>query len=218
MTPSPDAARPTEDDPWLDHEFWTTYYSREKRRAILHHIRQDSLSASTPSGDVEQSVRALLTKWKCGDSPVNGKDAVEINHQWRELRPLLIMSDVAAHEAGRNAQQPIDDADVKLVLSILIANRAGGTCLTEADIAIEAFRRLTSRLPQQWRDIKTDPPPKDGTLVIFWNGKMHLARADDYHFDALYLSGTTHWLPAPPKVGEENQEDQQKQVTQEMKS
>jgi hypothetical protein len=39
--------------------------------------------------------------------------------------------------------------------------------------------------------------PRDGTLVVFYNKRLHLSRADDYWNKAPYLDGTTHWMPLP---------------------
>jgi len=58
--------------------------------------------------------------------------------------------------------------------------------------------------PVGWRDIESDPPPRDGTVILMWSHyekKVLMGRADDWFASPYWLEAVTHWqnLPEPPQ-------------------
>ena len=62
--------------------------------------------------------------------------------------------------------------------------------------SIEQARRAIAAMQPRWRDVKTDPPPRDGTEFDVWNGNERVVdvfwrakREGNYIFDSPIIPG-----------------------------
>jgi len=71
---------------------------------------------------------------------------------------------------------------------------------------------LTAALSEGWKDMKDDPPPKDGTEFLVWAPSVHglpsMFSVCAWHEDAGFcideLREATHWRPLPSRPPQED--------------